>query len=69
MLLALRGQPVAVLASGDPMHFGMGATLTRYIEPDEMRIIPAPSSVSTRGGGYRLAYTRNAAVECSWQAG
>ncbi len=46
MLLALRGQPVAVLASGDPMHFGMGATLTRYIEPDEMRIIPAPSSFS-----------------------
>ena len=46
MLLALRGQPVVVLASGDPMHFGMGATLTRYIEPDEMRIIPAPSSFS-----------------------
>jgi len=46
MLLALRGQPVAVLASGDPMHYGMGATLTRYIAPDEMRIIPAPSSFS-----------------------
>ncbi|CAN7277387.1 precorrin-6y C5,15-methyltransferase (decarboxylating) subunit CbiE [Phyllobacterium sp. LjRoot231] len=46
MLLALRGQPVAVLASGDPMHFGMGATLTRFIEHDEMRIIPAPSSFS-----------------------
>ena len=46
MLLALRGEPVAVLASGDPMHFGMGAALTRYIEPDEMRILPAPSSFS-----------------------
>jgi precorrin-6Y C5,15-methyltransferase (decarboxylating) len=46
MLLALRGQPVAVLASGDPMHFGMGATLTRFIECDEMRILPAPSSFS-----------------------
>jgi len=46
MLLALRGQPVVVLASGDPMHFGMGATLTRYIERDEMLILPAPSSFS-----------------------
>jgi precorrin-6Y C5,15-methyltransferase (decarboxylating) len=46
MLLASRGQPVAVLASGDPMHFGMGATLTRYVAADEMRIIPAPSSFS-----------------------
>lgn len=46
MLLGLRGQAVVVLASGDPMHFGMGATLTRYIKPDEMRIISAPSSFS-----------------------
>jgi precorrin-6Y C5,15-methyltransferase (decarboxylating) len=45
-LLALRGQPVAALASGDPMHFGVGATLTRYVALDEMRIIPAPSSFS-----------------------
>ena len=46
MLLASRGQPVAVLASGDPMHFGIGATLTRYFAADELRIIPAPSSFS-----------------------
>ena len=46
MLLALRGEPVVVLASGDPMHFGMGAALTRYLEPDEMRVLPAPSSFS-----------------------
>ncbi|MEK1889474.1 MAG: precorrin-6y C5,15-methyltransferase (decarboxylating) subunit CbiE [Phyllobacterium sp.] len=44
MILALRGRPVVVLASGDPMHFGMGATLTRLVDPDEMRILPAPSS-------------------------
>ncbi|SFI81799.1 precorrin-6Y C5,15-methyltransferase (decarboxylating) [Phyllobacterium sp. CL33Tsu] len=44
MLLALRGHPVVVLASGDPMHFGMGAALTRHIERSEMRILPAPSS-------------------------
>jgi precorrin-6B C5,15-methyltransferase / cobalt-precorrin-6B C5,C15-methyltransferase len=46
MLRALRGQPVVVLASGDPMHFGMGATLTRFIERDEMSILCAPSSFS-----------------------
>ncbi|UXN65023.1 precorrin-6y C5,15-methyltransferase (decarboxylating) subunit CbiE [Phyllobacterium sp. A18/5-2] len=46
MLRALRGQPVVVLASGDPMHFGMGATLTRFIEHDEMQILSAPSSFS-----------------------
>lgn len=46
MLLALRGNAVAVLASGDPMHYGMGATLTRYVSPDEMLILPSPSSFS-----------------------
>jgi precorrin-6B C5,15-methyltransferase / cobalt-precorrin-6B C5,C15-methyltransferase len=46
MLLALRGSAVAVLASGDPMHYGMGATLTRYVNPGEMRVLPFPSSFS-----------------------
>lgn len=43
---ALRGSPVVILASGDPMFYGMGASLARELTPDEMRIIPAPSSVS-----------------------
>lgn len=46
MLMALRGQPTCVLASGDPMLFGIGATLSRSIPPQEMDIIPAPSSFS-----------------------
>ncbi|KMZ12526.1 Cobalt-precorrin-6y C5-methyltransferase [Candidatus Burkholderia humilis] len=37
---------VCVLASGDPMHFGVGATLAREVTTDEMRVIPAPSSLS-----------------------
>lgn len=45
-LTALRGTLVVVLASGDPMHFGMGATLTRFVDQSEMRILPAPSSFS-----------------------
>lgn len=43
-LLARRGQPTAVLASGDPMWFGVGVTLLRHVPPAETRIIPAPSS-------------------------
>ncbi|MGI4859737.1 MAG: precorrin-6y C5,15-methyltransferase (decarboxylating) subunit CbiE [Janthinobacterium lividum] len=38
--------PTCVLASGDPMLFGVGATLARRLAPDEMRILPAPSSFS-----------------------
>src|SRR5689334_11984402 len=45
-LLALRGEPVCVLASGDPMFFGVGASLARQLPGAEMLILPAPSSVS-----------------------
>lgn len=41
-----RGQNVAVLATGDPMHFGIGCTLARRFPPDEMRLVPAPSAFS-----------------------
>ena len=45
-IMAGRGRNVCVLASGDPFHFGMGATLARSIDPAEMRTIPAPSAFS-----------------------
>ena len=45
-LLALRGEPVCVLASGDPMFFGVGASLARLLPCDDMLILPAPSSCS-----------------------
>jgi precorrin-6Y C5,15-methyltransferase (decarboxylating) len=41
-----RGTPVCVLASGDPMLFGVGATLARHIPAGEMYVIGAPSSLS-----------------------
>ncbi|WP_102961084.1 precorrin-6y C5,15-methyltransferase (decarboxylating) subunit CbiE [Mangrovicella endophytica] len=41
-----RGEPVAILASGDPMWFGIGATLSRYIDPAEMEVLPSPSAFS-----------------------
>jgi len=43
-LLALRGEPVCVLASGDPMFFGVGASLARQLDAGEMSVLPMPSS-------------------------
>jgi precorrin-6Y C5,15-methyltransferase (decarboxylating) len=45
-LLAERGGAVCVLASGDPMLFGVGATLARQLPAGELRVLPAPSSLS-----------------------
>ncbi|MFZ3183945.1 MAG: precorrin-6y C5,15-methyltransferase (decarboxylating) subunit CbiE [Pseudomonas sp.] len=45
-LLAQRGTPVCVLASGDPMLFGVGASLARQVPADELLVLPAPSSTS-----------------------
>ena len=44
--LARRGEAVCVLASGDPMFYGVGASLARQVPADELLILPAPSSVS-----------------------
>jgi precorrin-6Y C5,15-methyltransferase (decarboxylating) len=44
LLDANRDRRVAVLASGDPMFHGIGATLRRFV--NDLRIIPHPSSVS-----------------------
>ncbi|RRV42308.1 precorrin-6y C5,15-methyltransferase (decarboxylating) subunit CbiE [Pseudomonas sp. o96-267] len=45
-LLARRGEAVCVLASGDPMFYGVGASLARQVSADELQVLPAPSSVS-----------------------
>ncbi|MBS1015102.1 precorrin-6y C5,15-methyltransferase (decarboxylating) subunit CbiE [Acetobacter persici] len=45
-VLARRGSPVVVLASGDPFFYGVGATLARHVPPEEMLCLPAPSCVS-----------------------
>ena len=54
MLLARRGTPVCVLASGDPMWFGIGASLSRLVAPDEMRVFSAVSSFALAAA--RLAW-------------
>jgi len=41
-----RGQRVAVLASGDPLCYGIGALLARRFDPSEMIVLPSPSAFS-----------------------
>ncbi len=43
-ILARRGQPTAVLASGDPFCFGVGTVLGRLVPPAEIDCHPAPSA-------------------------
>ncbi len=43
-VLERHGEPVCVLASGDPMFFGVGASLARHVPAEQMLILPAPSS-------------------------
>jgi precorrin-6B C5,15-methyltransferase / cobalt-precorrin-6B C5,C15-methyltransferase len=45
-ILTYRGQAVCVLASGDPMCYGIGVTLTQRIPVTEMTILPASSTFS-----------------------
>jgi precorrin-6B C5,15-methyltransferase / cobalt-precorrin-6B C5,C15-methyltransferase len=45
-ILARRGEPVCVLASGDPFFYGVGNLLIRHIPVDEMICLPAPSAFS-----------------------
>ncbi|TGQ78355.1 precorrin-6y C5,15-methyltransferase (decarboxylating) subunit CbiE [Mesorhizobium sp. M8A.F.Ca.ET.207.01.1.1] len=45
-VLAVAGRNVCVLASGDPFFHGVGATLARKVQPQEMHVISAPSAIS-----------------------
>jgi precorrin-6Y C5,15-methyltransferase (decarboxylating) len=46
LLAGLAGRKVCVVASGDPMHYGIGVTLVRLLGPDAVTVLPAPSSMS-----------------------
>jgi precorrin-6Y C5,15-methyltransferase (decarboxylating) len=45
-VLRHRGRQVCVLASGDPFHYGVGATLARRVDAREMLVVPASSAFS-----------------------
>src|SRR5207302_3318754 len=56
-VLAQRGRQVCVLASGDPYLYGIGAVLSRHVQPGETLVVPAPSAFSLAAGrlGWPLA--------------
>ncbi|WP_240232791.1 precorrin-6y C5,15-methyltransferase (decarboxylating) subunit CbiE [Devosia lacusdianchii] len=45
-VLTERSRKVCVLASGDPFHYGVGATLARHIDASQMVVYPHPSAFS-----------------------
>jgi precorrin-6Y C5,15-methyltransferase (decarboxylating) len=55
-VLAHRGRPTVVLASGDPFWFGAGGSLMALLSPDEWLSHPAPSTFSLAANrlGWRL---------------
>jgi precorrin-6B C5,15-methyltransferase / cobalt-precorrin-6B C5,C15-methyltransferase len=60
-VLTYKGRKVTVLATGDPMWFGIGATLSHRVGKDEMRVLPAPSAFSLAAA--RMAWPI-ADIEC-----
>jgi precorrin-6Y C5,15-methyltransferase (decarboxylating) len=59
-LAALAGRRVCVLASGDPMWFGIGATLARRFPPDQLTVIPHPGAFSLAAA--RLGWPLNEVI-------
>lgn len=46
LIEAHRDRAICVLASGDPMFYGVGTTLVRLLGAGRVRVVPHPSSVS-----------------------
>lgn len=46
LILARRGRPTCVLATGDPFHYGIGAELARLVPAEEMTCFPQASAFS-----------------------
>jgi precorrin-6Y C5,15-methyltransferase (decarboxylating) len=59
-IAANRGKRVVVLATGDPMAYGIGSTLARHFEPEDMAILPAPGAFSLAAA--RLAWPLDGCV-------
>ena len=56
-----RGRDVVVLATGDPMHFGIGVSLAKRVPPVEMAVYPHISAFSLAAARMRWPL---AEVEC-----
>lgn len=51
LIEAARGQKAVVLATGDPLDYGIGATLLRHFSADELAICPAPGAFMLAAAG------------------
>ncbi|GAA4228753.1 precorrin-6Y C5,15-methyltransferase (decarboxylating) [Sagittula marina] len=60
LLMARRGQPTVMLASGDPFWFGAGTTVTRHLARDEWQAFPGHSTFSLAAA--RLGWPLEATV-------
>ena len=56
-----RGRRVCVLATGDPLHYGVGTTILRGVDMDEVTIVPGRSAFTMATA--RLGWARHE-VEC-----
>jgi precorrin-6Y C5,15-methyltransferase (decarboxylating) len=56
-ILRRRGRPVAVLATGDPFHYGVGKQLAEMVSAEEILCLPQPSAFSLAAArmGWSLA--------------
>lgn len=58
-LAQLKTRRVVVLATGDPMWFGIGSSLLKHFAPQEMSVLPSPSAFQLAAGrmGWALQET------------
>ena len=52
-VLRLRDSPTVILATGDPMWFGIGATLAKNLAADEFEVHPQPSAFQLAAAALR----------------
>ncbi|MBO0334173.1 precorrin-6y C5,15-methyltransferase (decarboxylating) subunit CbiE [Sneathiella sp. CAU 1612] len=58
-ILARRGENICILATGDPMHYGIGVTFAKRLPAEELAIFPAVSAFSLAAArlGWDLSQT------------
>ena len=70
--LHAQGLKLLVLANGDPLFYGIGSSLARHFKAQQLKIIPAVSSLQTACARLALAWESVRAVSLhgrnSWQA-
>jgi precorrin-6B C5,15-methyltransferase / cobalt-precorrin-6B C5,C15-methyltransferase len=58
----MRDRRVCVLATGDPMFYGVGATLSRRVPPNELTIIPSVSAATLAAARLKWPLERVATI-------